>query len=112
LPKPAISRFPVQTRPDNTAPVELIGYIHLADVLEVDAVRRNQPVERRWIRPLEAVPTTAKLQPVLATLRSSGAHLARVINEDGTIRGIIALEDVLEEIVGEVADITRRRPTS
>jgi CBS domain containing-hemolysin-like protein len=104
------SRFPVQTRPDNAAPVELIGYIHLADVLEVDAVRRNQPVERRWIRPLEAVPATAKLQPILATLRSSGAHLARVINEDGTIRGIIALEDVLEELVGEVADITSRRP--
>jgi CBS domain containing-hemolysin-like protein len=106
------SRFPVQTGSDNTGAVELIGYIHLADVLEVDAVRRNQPVERRWIRPLAAVPATARLQPVLASLRSGGAHLARVINEDGSTGGIIALEDVLEELVGEVADITRRRPTS
>jgi CBS domain containing-hemolysin-like protein len=105
------SRFPVQTRPDNTASVELIGYIHLADVLEVDAVRRCHPIEHHWIRPLQAVPATAKLQPVLASLHSSGAHLARVINEDGTTSGIIALEDVLEEIVGEVADITRRRTT-
>jgi CBS domain containing-hemolysin-like protein len=103
------SRFPVETQQANAAPVELIGYIHLTDVLEVDAVRRHQPVERRWIRPLEAVPAAARLQHVLATLRSSGAHLARVINEDGSTGGIIALEDVLEELVGEVADITRRR---
>jgi len=104
------SRFPVRAvaEDSDSAAGELVGYVHLADVLDPDPERRNQPVERRWIRPLEAVPATATLQSALATLRSSGTHLARVVTEGGQDCGVIALEDILEEIVGEVADSTRR----
>jgi CBS domain containing-hemolysin-like protein len=101
------SRFPV-TAGDDAG--ELIGYLHLADVLETDPVRRDRPVDRRWIRPLEAVPATTSLQDTLATLRRSSSHLARVVDEDDSTRGVITLEDILEELVGEVADATRRRP--
>ena len=104
------SRFPVRVQGgDESASGELIGYIHLADVLDTDPVRRHRPIDRRWIRPLNDVPTTATLQTVLASLRRSGSHLARVVDENGQTQGVIALEDVLEQIVGEVADSTRLR---
>ena len=101
------SRFPVRAGANGGG---IIGYLHLADVLETDPVRRDHPIGRRWIRPLEAVPETASLQDAMATLRRSSSHLARVVDEDGSTRGVIALEDILEELVGEVADATRRRP--
>jgi CBS domain containing-hemolysin-like protein len=104
------SRFPVKVQGgDESGAGELIGYIHLADVLDTDPVRRHRPIDRRWIRPLNDVPTTATLQTVLASLRRSGSHLARVVDENGQTQGVIALEDVLEQIVGEVADSTRLR---
>ena len=65
-------------------------------------------MDRRCIRPLGDIPTTATLQTALATLRHSGSHLARLIDDNGQTRGLIALEDILEKLVGEVADATRR----
>jgi CBS domain containing-hemolysin-like protein len=102
------SRFPVR-RPDQlSTETDFSGYIHLADVLDTDPTSRNRPVDGRCIRPLGDIPTTATLQTALATLRRSGSHLARLIDENGQTRGLIALEDILEELVGEVADATRR----
>jgi CBS domain containing-hemolysin-like protein len=65
-------------------------------------------VDPHCIRPLGDIPATATLQTALATLRRSGSHLARLIDENGQTRGLIALEDILEQLVGEVADATRR----
>jgi len=103
------SRFPVTAE---AGAEDLIGYIHLADVLETDPTYRDEPVESRWIRPLRDVPGTAPLQAVLASLRRSGSHLARVVNEDGRTQGVIALEDVLEQLVGEIADAAPGREPS
>ena len=102
------SRFPVRADHHPSTGADLIGYIHLADVLDTDPASRNRPVDRRCIRPLGAIPTTASLQTALATLRRSGSHLARLIDENGQTRGLIALEDILEQLVGEVVDATRR----
>jgi CBS domain containing-hemolysin-like protein len=102
------SRFPVRAAEHSSTGADLIGYIHLADVLETAPASRNQPVDRRRIRPLVDIPTTATLQTALATLRRSGSHLARLIDENGQTRGLIALEDILEQLVGEVMDATRR----
>jgi len=102
------SRFPVRADDHQSTGAALIGYIHLADVLDTDPASRNRPVDRRYIRPLSDIPTTATLQTALATLRRSGSHLARLIDENGQTRGLIALEDILEQLVGEVMDATRR----
>ena len=102
------SRFPV-TAGERAAGTELIGYIHLTDILDTDPARRVRPVDRRWIRPLGNIPTTATLQAALATMRNSGSHMARLVDENGRTKGAIALEDILEQLVGEVADATRRR---
>ncbi len=94
------SRFPV--RHDG----ELVGYLHLKDVLEFEDVHRNRPIAPAWIRPLPSVQATDRLRAVLATMQRSGAHLARVHGDDAQPLGVVALEDVLEELVGEVRDET------
>ena len=102
------SRFPVQADYRTPSRPELIGYIHIADVLDTDQTRRNLPLDHRWIRPLGEIRTTATLQTALATLRRSGSHLARLIDDNGETQAVIALEDILEELVGEVRDATRQ----
>jgi CBS domain containing-hemolysin-like protein len=101
------SRFPVRGDDRALAGAGLIGYIHIADVLDTDQTRRNMPLDRRWIRPLGEIRSTATLQTALATLRRSGSHLARLIDDNGRTQAVIALEDILEELVGEVMDATR-----
>jgi CBS domain containing-hemolysin-like protein len=102
------SRFPVQADYGTPSRPELIGYIHIADVLDTDQARRNLPLDHRWIRPLGEIRTTATLQTALAILRRSGSHLARLIDDNGETQAVIALEDILEELVGEVRDATRQ----
>ncbi len=97
--KRGFSRFPV------CAPAgELIGYLHLKDILYADDVQRDEPVPRKRIRPLATVRTSDGVEDVLATMQQTGAHLARVVDEAGEAVGVVFLEDVLEELVGEVTD--------
>jgi CBS domain containing-hemolysin-like protein len=103
------SRFPVRAEDQPSTAADLIGYIHIADVLDTDQAHRNLPMDRRWIRPLSDIPTTATLQTALATLRRSDSHLARLIDDNGQTQAVIALEDILEQLVGEVLDATRPR---
>ena len=92
------SRFPVQQGE------ELIGYLHLKDALEFEDRHRNRPIARSWIRSLAVVNAADPLRIVLATMQRDNAHLARVDDRDGTVLGVAALEDVLEELVGEIRD--------
>ena len=94
------SRFPVV----NEAADELVGYLHIKDVLEPDASRREAPIEDRWIRPFALVSATDQLHEALETLQRRGAHMARVVDADGTTLGLATLEDVIEELVGEIRD--------
>ena len=96
------SRFPVQEHGN------LIGYLHLKDALEIKERHRNRPIARSWVRPLAVVDAADPLRSVLATMQRSNAHLARVDDADGTVLGVAALEDVLEELVGEIRDDTQR----
>lgn len=96
------SRFPVRERG------ELIGYLHLKDALEIKDRHRNRPIARSWVRDLAVVHAADPLRVVLATMQRSNAHLARVDDTDGTALGVAALEDVLEELVGEIRDESQR----
>jgi len=93
------SRFPV-VGDDGT----LIGYLHIKDVLSHDTHGRAQVVEDRWIRPFANVRPTDSLVTALQMLQSKGAHMARVVAEDGEVLGIVTLEDVIEVLVGEIRD--------
>ncbi|SFC95712.1 Hemolysin, contains CBS domains [Nocardioides terrae] len=94
------SRFPVLDR----AGGGLVGYLHIKDVLEPDPERRERPIEDKWIRPLAAVHHDDALHDALETLQRKGAHMARVVDADGRTIGVATLEDVIEELVGEIRD--------
>lgn len=93
------SRFPVIGEAGS-----LIGYLHIKDVLAHDQNGRAQVVEDRWIRPFANVRSTDALVIALQILQSKGAHMARVVDEQGTVIGVVTLEDVIEELVGEIRD--------
>ena len=93
------SRFPVTTG-DGT----LLGYLHIKDVLESDEARRQRPIEDKWVRPLATVGPDDVLHEALESLQRRGAHMARVVNREGAVLGLVTLEDVLEELVGEIRD--------
>jgi len=97
------SRFPVLD-PGAAAGEQLVGYLHIKDVLEPDEVRRQRPVADRWIRPFATVHRDDPLHVTLEVLQRRGAHMARVVDDAGTTLGIAALEDVIEELVGEIRD--------
>ncbi len=96
------SRFPVID--DTEGAGELIGYLHIKDVLEPDEERRGRPVADRWVRPFATVGEDALLHDVLEHLQRRGAHMARVVTAAGATLGVAALEDVIEELVGEIRD--------
>lgn len=97
------SRFPVVSDGPGEPP-ELVGYLHIKDVLEPDEERRERPVADRWIRPFATVTADTLLHDALEVLQRRGAHMARVVDPDGTTLGVAALEDVIEELVGEIRD--------
>ena len=99
------SRFPVEDDRDTgeSAP-ELLGYLHIKDVLEPDEARRQRPVEDKWIRPFATVTPDDALHDALETLQRRGSHMARVVDRAGATIGLATLEDVIEELVGEIRD--------
>lgn len=84
------------------------GYLHLKDVLELEDDEFDTPVPGKYVRQLTSVFAGTELEDALAALRRGGQHLARVYDEEGSTRGVLFLEDVIEELVGEVQDATRR----
>lgn len=91
------SRFPVRERG------ELLGYVHVKDVLDVDPVEGAR-LEEAWLRPFATVRPAHRLHEALTELRGKGAHMGRVVDEQGAMLGVVTLEDVLEELVGEIRD--------
>jgi len=100
------SRFPV-TRAV-TPDLEVIGYLHLKDLLYADDERHTLPIPEKRVRSLVAVSGADEVEEALATMQRAGSHLARVVDHEGRTLGVLFLEDVLEELVGEVRDATRR----
>lgn len=93
------SRFPVVGEGG-----ELIGYLHIKDVLQPDPHGRARVIEPTWIRAFADVHETDTLVQTLQTLQSQGAHMARVVDDEGQVLGVATLEDVIEELVGEIRD--------
>jgi CBS domain containing-hemolysin-like protein len=107
------SRFPVVRSSDSSVEVagaDLMGYLHLKDLLYADDERHDQPVPDKRIRNLVSVSTGDEVEEALATMQRAGTHLARVVDQGGRTVGVLFLEDVLEELVGEVRDAMRRDP--
>ncbi|MBF6300179.1 HlyC/CorC family transporter [Nocardia amamiensis] len=100
------SRYPVRASDGS-----LVGYLHVKDVLDKvadESAGPATPIPRTDIRPLPTVGMGTALYEALARLRRTNSHLGRVVDERGNTTGIVALEDLVEEFVGTVRDVTHR----
>jgi CBS domain containing-hemolysin-like protein len=119
IPRVRISGIPVGARPEPLRTIvrrtphtrypvfdtdldHIAGMLHIKDVLKL--LLTNQPVSPVGIRPVPVVPETALLDAVLTTMRRERAQLAIVIDEHGGTAGIVTLEDLFEEVVGEIEE--------
>ena len=85
------------------------GYVHLKDVLGRDDDEVDDAIPLKRIRQLVSLYRGIDLEDALATLRKTGSHVARVFDRSGATVGLLFLEDIIEELIGEVQDATRRR---
>ena len=97
------SRFPVVGEDGSVG-----GYLHLKDVLYAQDEERDQPVPTWLERAMVQVRPEDEVEEVLVAMQRSGAHLGRVEDPDGALLGVVFLEDILEELVGEVNDAMQR----
>jgi CBS domain containing-hemolysin-like protein len=100
------SRFPVVGADLD----DVAGLVHVKDVYRVPYADRATTPLAELMHDVLAVPESRSLESLLVEMRGTGAHLAVVIDEYGGTAGIITLEDVLEEIVGEIDDEHDPRP--
>ena len=99
--KRGFSRYPI------TNSGRVTGYIHVKDILELEG--EDLSIPKDVIRPMVSLPESMDLEDALASMRKSGAHIARTFNNSGELTGALFLEDIIEELVGEIRDATQRR---
>jgi CBS domain containing-hemolysin-like protein len=88
----------------------VVGFIHAKDLLAVPPEGRNRPLPPGRIRQLISVAPDTKLEQLLARMRRLRIHLALVRGPGGSPVGLVTLEDLLEELVGEMRDESDREP--
>lgn len=96
------TRYPVyEEKVDN-----VIGILHIKDVfiLESNKESFSQKTLKDIVRPVSFIPESVKVNQLLKQMQEQHQHMAMVINEFGSITGLVTLEDILEEIVGEIRD--------
>ncbi|ROP27267.1 hemolysin family protein [Pseudokineococcus lusitanus] len=94
------SRFPVLDAEHD----EAIGTVHVRHVLSVPFERRAATTVAEVMAPAVHVPDTVPLDALLDQLREGGLQMAVVVDEFGDVAGLVTLEDLVEELVGEVRD--------
>jgi CBS domain containing-hemolysin-like protein len=83
---------------------DLVGVVHVKVAHQVPEHERSTTVLASVMSPIAAIPETRALEDVLLDMRTNRGHLVAVVDEYGGTAGIVTLEDVLEEIVGEIDD--------
>jgi CBS domain containing-hemolysin-like protein len=94
------SRFPVS----GAGRDDVIGILHVKQAVGVPPAERGGRTVAEVASPPVAVPETLPLDPLLALLRRHGMQMAVVVDEYGGTHGVVTLEDLVEEIVGDIAD--------
>ncbi|GAA3444191.1 hemolysin family protein [Planomonospora venezuelensis] len=95
------SRFPVYRDTYD----DVIGFVHIRDLLDPVLTGSIEPIsEVVPIRPVKLVPTSKQVLTTLSEMRDEGHHLAIVVDEYGGTAGIVTLEDLVEELIGDIRD--------
>jgi len=92
------TRYPIYERDLD----HILGMVHIKDLLRV--LLRDEPIRRTHPRPLPLVPETAALDSVLATMRRERTQMVIVLDEHGGTSGVVTLQDLFEEVVGEIEE--------
>lgn len=85
----------------------LSGYLHIKDVLAIADAAYHEPIAEGRIRSLANLSRDDEIETAMSVMQRSGSHLARVIGPDGHTQGVLFLEDVIEQLVGEIRDATQ-----
>ncbi len=94
------SRVPVyQDTIDN-----IMGFVHVRDMFELDDEDRQSKPLRELMRPIPLVPETKPVTDLLREMQRDGAHMVIVVDEYGNTAGLATMEDLVEEILGEIRD--------
>ncbi|CAL4859287.1 hemolysin family protein [Microbacterium sp. MM2322] len=93
------SRYPVA----DTSIDDIIGFVHVRDLFEAIAEGRDAALSD-IVRSIPYFPSTARVLPTLTKMRADGHQIAVVVDEYGGTDGIVTLEDLVEEVVGEIFD--------
>jgi CBS domain containing-hemolysin-like protein len=96
------SRFPMLDEDDM-----LYGYLHVKDVLSIHEQAYERPIAENRIRSLANLALDDEIEKAMSVMQRTGSHLARVIGPDGNTKGVLFLEDVIEQLVGEIRDATQ-----
>lgn len=94
------SRIPVY----GTSIDDIIGFVHVRDILQLDEEERKSRTVRELVRPARFVPETKRVNDLFREMQEGRAHMAIVIDEYGNTAGLATLEDLVEEILGEIRD--------
>lgn len=94
------SKFPVTKGSSDN----VVGSVHVKQAVAVPRTERGTVQAREVMVPATVVPESLRLDPLLALLRREGFQMAIVSDEYGGTAGVVTLEDVVEEIVGDIAD--------
>ena len=92
------TRYPIYERDLD----HIIGMVHIKDLLRV--LLRDESIRRTHARPLPLVPETAPLDSVLSTMRRERTQMVIVLDEHGGTSGVVTLQDLFEEVVGEIEE--------
>ena len=94
------SRIPVYD--DNID--NIIGFVHVRDMFELDEEDRQTKPLKDLIRPIPLVPETKPVNTLLRDMQHEGSHMVIVVDEYGNTAGLATMEDLVEEILGEIRD--------
>jgi CBS domain containing-hemolysin-like protein len=98
------TRYPIYERDLD----HIIGMVHIKDLLRV--LLHHEAIGRTHARPLPLVPETAELDTVLSTMRQERTQMVIVLDEHGGTAGAVTLQDLFEEVVGEIEEGPVRAP--
>ncbi len=82
----------------------IIGFVHVRDMFELDPEERQSKSLRGLMRPVPLVPETKRVSDLFREMQRDGSHLVIVVDEYGNTAGLATMEDLVEEILGEIRD--------
>jgi magnesium and cobalt exporter, CNNM family len=83
---------------------QITGFVHVRDMFELNDLERTTRKVRDIMRPIRAVPESKPVNDLMREMQEEGAHMVVVVDEYGSTAGIVTMEDMVEEIVGEIHD--------